>query len=191
MFWAGIQKISEFLFENFQFLVVKFSIYLKRCVFIMTINYCPFDISLKDVFCSAFYLKWNYFVLIDHILSETFCLFCFCVLFSNMYPKIKFITKNWSHLCNFYSKVIFWKFYLRKYFLFFLAEFKSLVFHNNVVKISEKLNKQNVLKICLQVTYPTNFCIICSHFYYGKKWKYLIFNPSPAEPRYILSLQTV
>ena len=48
------------------------------------------------------------------------------------------------------------------------------MFHNNIVKISEKLNKQNLLKIYLQVTYPTYFCLICIHFYYGKKWKYLI-----------------
>ena len=33
------EKISEFLSENFQFLVVKFSIYLNRRVFIM---YDPF-----------------------------------------------------------------------------------------------------------------------------------------------------
>ena len=45
------------------------------------------------------------------------------------------------------------------------------MFHNNIVKISEKLNKQSLLKICLQVTYPTNFCIICIHFYYGEKVK--------------------
>ena len=37
MFWAEIWKISEFLSENFQFLVVKFSIYLNRPVFVMTI----------------------------------------------------------------------------------------------------------------------------------------------------------
>ena len=49
------------------------------------------------------------------------------------------------------------------------------MFHNNTVKISEKLDKQNLLKICLQVTNPTDFCIINIHFYYGKKWKYLIF----------------
>ena len=110
--------------------------------------YCPFDISRKDVFCLAFNLKWNDFVLTDCILSETICLFYFCVLFSNMYHNIKFITKNWSDLCNFYSKVIFWNFCLRTYFLFFFAEFELLMFHNNIVKISEKLNKQNLLKIC-------------------------------------------
>ena len=35
MFWTEIWKISEFLSENFQFLVVKFSIYLNRHVFVM------------------------------------------------------------------------------------------------------------------------------------------------------------
>ena len=35
------------------------------------------------------------------------------------------------------------------------------MFHNKIVKISEKLNKQNLLKICLKITYP--FCIICIH----------------------------
>ena len=35
MFWAEIWKISEFLSENFQFLVVKFSIYLNRHIFVM------------------------------------------------------------------------------------------------------------------------------------------------------------
>ena len=35
MFWANIWKISEFLYENFQFLVVKLSIYLNRRVFVM------------------------------------------------------------------------------------------------------------------------------------------------------------
>ena len=44
-----------------------------------------------------------------------------------------------------------------------------------IVKISEKLNKRNLLKICLQVIYPTYFCIIGIHFYYAKKWKNLIF----------------
>ena len=73
-------------------------------------SYCPFDISWKDVFCSAFYFKWKYFVLVDHILSETICLLCFCVLFSNIYTKIKVTAKSWSDLCYFYSNVIFFTF---------------------------------------------------------------------------------
>ena len=40
MFWAEIWKISEFLSENFQFLVVKFSIYLNRRVFVMLFSGC-------------------------------------------------------------------------------------------------------------------------------------------------------
>ena len=136
--------------------------------------YCPFDISWKDVFCLAFYFKGKYFVLIDHILSETICLLGFCVLFSNIYTKIKVTAKNWSDLCNFYSKVIFWDFCQRKYFLLFFAEFELLMFYNNIVKISKKLNACNLLKIWLQVTYPIDSCMIWLHFYFGKKWKYLI-----------------
>ena len=49
------------------------------------------------------------------------------------------------------------------------------MFRNNIVKISEKLNNMYLLKICLQATYPTDFCIICIQFYYWEKWKYLIF----------------
>ena len=82
-------------------------------------DYCPFDISWKDVFCLAFYFKCKYFVLVDHILSETICILCYCVLFSNIYTKIKVTVKSWSDLCNFY-KVIFLNFCLRKYFFTFL-----------------------------------------------------------------------
>ena len=105
----------------------------------------------------------------DDILSESICLFYFFLLFSNMYPKIKFMAKNWSDLCNFYSKVMFWNFCLRKYFVLLFAEFEILIFCNNIVKISEKLNKQILLKVCLQVNYPTDFCIICIHFCYMGK----------------------
>ena len=38
MFWAEYEKISEFLSENFHFLVVKFSVYLNRRVFVMQCN---------------------------------------------------------------------------------------------------------------------------------------------------------
>ena len=44
--------------------------------------------------------------------------------------------------------------------------------YHNIVKITEILNSWNYLETCLQSTYPVDFCIICSHFYYGKKWKY-------------------
>ena len=45
-------------------------------------------------------------------------------------------------------------------FLVFFAEFELLRFHNNIVKMSEKLSKQNFLKICLQVTYLKDYYII-------------------------------
>ena len=112
-------------------------------------------------FCLMFYFKWKYFVLTDNVLSETICLFCFCVLFSNIYPKIKFTAKNWSGLCIFCGKVIFWHFCLRKYFKLFFAEVELLKCHNNTEKISENLNKRNLFKMYLQVIYPIAFCKIC------------------------------
>ena len=116
------------------------------------------------IFCS----NWPYLIR-NHLF------FMFLSLFSNIYTKIKVSAKNLSDLRKFYSKVIFWDFCPRKYFLLFFAELELLMFYNNIVKISEKLNKWNLLKIWLQVTYPTDFCMIWLHFYYGKKWKYWIF----------------
>ena len=133
------------------------------------------SISLgKTFFAWRFILNENILFWLTISYQKPFVL-CFCVLFSYIYTKIKVMAKNWSDLCNFYSKVIFWDFCLRKYFLFFFAELELLMFYNNIVKISEKLNKWNLLKIWLQVTYPIDFCMIWLHFYYGKKWKYLIF----------------
>ena len=45
MFWVEIWKMSEFLSENFQFLVVKFSIYLNRRVFVMGHKYLKCSLS--------------------------------------------------------------------------------------------------------------------------------------------------
>ena len=93
-----------------------------------------------------------------------------------MYPEIKFTTKYWFDLYNFYSKVTFGTFVWENTFLLFFAEFELLMFHKSIVKIAEKINKRNLLKICLQVIYPTYFCVSYIQFiYYRKKWKYLMF----------------
>ena len=76
--------------------------------------------------------------------------------------KVVFELKDYAFFFFFF----FFFFFLSQFFFFF-AEFKLLKFHNNIMKISEKM------KSCLQVTYPTDFYIIGIHFYYGKKWKYL------------------
>ena len=47
---------------------------------------------LLGMFRLAFCSKLKYFVLIDHILSETICLFF--ALFSNIYHKIKYLAQN-------------------------------------------------------------------------------------------------
>ena len=42
MFWAETWKISDFIYENFYFLVAKFSVYLNRRVFVMNVISCKF-----------------------------------------------------------------------------------------------------------------------------------------------------
>ena len=51
------------------------------------------------------------------------------------------MAKSWSDLCNFYSKVIFLNFCLRKHFLLFFAEFELVMFYNNIVKIFRKIEQ--------------------------------------------------
>ena len=73
-----------------------------------------------------------------------------CTLKLNLSPKVG-LTYAISIV-----KWFFEIFCLSKYFLLFNAEFELLMFHNNIVKISQKLNKQNLLKNCFQFIYPTN-----------------------------------
>ena len=107
--------------------------------------------------------------------QKPFVFFCFCVLFSNIDTKIEVTAKSWFVLCN--SKVIFWSFCLRKYFFFYfsLLNLNYWCFTTILWKFQKILNKWNFLKIWLQVTNPTDFCMIWLHFFYGKMWKYLIF----------------
>ena len=77
--------------------------------------YCPFGTLGKTVFAWRFILNENILSWLTTLL-ETICLFCFCVLFSNLYPKIKFTAKNLSDLCNYHSKKNFWIFLSKKIF---------------------------------------------------------------------------
>ena len=96
-------------------------------------------------------------------------LFCFCVLFSYIYPKIKFTVKNWSDLCNFCSKVIFWNFCLRKYFSFSLLNLNYWCFTKILWKFQKKWSSGTCCNSASQVTYPADFCLISIHYYCGKK----------------------
>ena len=72
------------------------------------------------------------------------CLFFFLYLKLNLRPKIG-LTYALSIINCFFP----FNFFSKKLFLLFFAEFKLLIFHNSIVKSSEKLNKRNVLKILL------------------------------------------
>ena len=68
-------------------------------------------------------------------------------------------------------KWLVWNFKLRKHFLVFFAAFELWLFYNNIAKFQKKKkqkSKRNLLKLCLQFTYTTDFCIICIYFNYGK-----------------------
>ena len=126
----------------------------------------PSEIRFYLMFYSVKLLNW---FVIKNILSETICCFCSSAWFPNIYCKF-FMAKNGSDLCNFCSELDFWKFFIKKkYFLFFFFNFKLLMFHHNIVKISEGLNKRSLLKVCIKTPCPIDFCIFCNHFYYWKK----------------------
>ena len=62
----------------------------------VNVSYCAFDSIRKYVICLAFYFTWNWYVLTDHIVSETIYLFftvsvfCWqiCTLKLNLRPKM-------------------------------------------------------------------------------------------------------
>ena len=97
--------------------------------------------------------------MVDHILSGTIYLFCFCTLFSNTVNfnfTVKFTAQNGSDLCNFNSKLDFFYFFLLtfifSFFFLFFTDFKLMMFLDNFVKISGILNKCNLLKCYIQTT---------------------------------------
>ena len=100
--------------------------------------------------------------MIDNILLKTICRFCPCVLFSNNYCKINFIVKNGSDLCSCYSKQDLWKFFLKNYFLVFFIDIRLSMFCNDMVKISEILNKWNFL-----ITWSSKLPILSNFAYFA------------------------
>ena len=99
----------------------------------------------KTFFAWRFILNENilFWLTISYQKPFVFSVSVFCS--RKIYLKIKFMAKYWSDLYNFYSKVIFWNFCTRKYFLLFLR-FELLMFHN-FVKISKNWTSRTLLKI--------------------------------------------
>ena len=121
-------------------------------------------------FCLAFcFLNKDILFWLTISYQKPFFCFWFCLFLSNIYSKVKFMAKQWSYRCKFYSKVIFFfNFCLRKYFVSWIIDVSQQYCEN----FRKNWISGTLLKICLQVTYPTDFCIICIHFYFVKKWKY-------------------
>ena len=125
---------------------------------------CPsvllcFRHPMERCFYFVFYSKWKKLICDWQYHQKTFVvsvsMFCFKYLLQNQFYGQKWIwpKANW----------IFGNFLSRNIFCFFFTDFKLLMFRNYTVKISEVLNKWNLLKTCI------DFCLFCSHFYWGKQ----------------------
>ena len=53
---------------------------------------------------------------------------------------------------------------------FFFTDFKSSMFHNNIMKISRNFEQEKHIE-----NLPYRYCILCRHFYYGEKVKIFDF----------------
>ena len=129
----------------------------------------------KTFFCSALYSKWKCSILINHILSETICLFCFCALFSNIYCKINFTTQNGL---TYAISIVNWIFGKKLLEINFLLFFRILNYFCSIT-ILWKLQKFWTSGICWKPASKLStlsiFCLICSHFHYWKNglfWKF-------------------
>ena len=103
--------------------------------------------SFGKTFHLALYSKWKNWVVTDIIISETIYHFCSCALFfkyslqNQFYGQKMDLTYAMSVV-----KRIFGIVFLSK---FFFPDFWLLMFHNNIGKISEILNKWKLLKSCI------------------------------------------
>ena len=92
------------------------------------------------------------------------CPFCFCALFKKL--TVAFILRRQMGLTDTIS-IVNWIFgfcFIRKYVLLFFMDFKLLLSHNTIVKISAISNKWNLLKHCSQTTDPIDLCIFAAIF---------------------------
>ena len=83
-----LQTLSFLLFSLFVskvYNLLSFRHHSERC-FLFFFFFFYFYFFFFFFFCLELYFKCKYFVLFDHILSETICLFCFRVLLSKKLP---------------------------------------------------------------------------------------------------------
>ena len=123
--------------------------------------YCPLGITRKELFCFAFILNENilFWLTISYQKPFIFSVSVFCsqifTLKLNLQPKI-----GLTYAISIVKWFFFYFLCKKAGFLFSLLNLNSWMFHNNIVKISEKWTYANMLKTCLQFTYPKDFCII-------------------------------
>ena len=123
----------------------------------------------------CFILNENVLLWLTIYYQEPF-VFPTCALCSQIFTVKLIYDQKWVWPMQFLSSELdFWKFVNTNYSLIFFTDLKSYMFHHNILKISEHFNNRNLLKTCIQNTYPTKFCIFFSHFYYEEKIKIFYF----------------
>ena len=152
-------------------------LFFRQCLVPVPVPYCPFDITRKDVFFLAFYFKWKYLFWMTISYQKPFvfsvCVFCsqICTLKLNLWPKI-----GMTYAISIVKWFFFFKFFIKKRVFKFLCRIRiidvSQQYCENYRKIEHVELVGNLLPSNLPYRFLHNHCI---HFYYGEKWKYLIF----------------
>ena len=162
MFWFCSVTIPQLMTNMFRLFVVYLYV-LIPCVNFRHQAYCPFDISQKEVFLLGVLFKMKIFCpdwphLIRNHLFFSVSVFCSQILTLKLKVQPK---TDLTFAIAIVKRFFLYFFCLRKYFFYFsLLSLNYWCFTTILRKFSEKTEHGNLLKICLQVTYPTDFSII-------------------------------
>ena len=127
-------------------------------------TYCPFN-HLERRFSWHFILNENILFWLTIIYQKPF-IFSVSEFCSQIFILKLNLCLNIS--LTYAISIVQWilAFFLRKYILLFFPDFKLLMFHNNVVKISEKMNRQNLLKTYILLWEEVKI----SDFFFFNQW---------------------
>ena len=157
---------------------IRVSVHLTFCLGSNVITVCltSFLKNGKTFFIRRIHLTWKIDLWLTMSYQKSFLVSVPVLCFQIFTVKLILWPNMGLDLCNFYSNWILEFFFIKNYFLiFFFTDFKLLIFHKNIVKMTEILKTWNLLKTCIHNTSPVEFCIFCSHFLLWEKKEYIWF----------------
>ena len=137
--------------------MAKFSAYLNRHVFVMNLSDSIHEIITKEKSAT---------LPLSTVLS-TRCIFS--QIFTLKFTLRQKLSLDWAMAI---VKWFFGLFVSEIIFLLFFPELNHWCSTTKLLKFQRK-RKVELVKIGRQVNNPKGFCVICIHFHFGKKWKYL------------------